>query len=475
MVLGGILLWPLLVAFPINGGDAQWVAQSSRSLVACARDGVWSNCPGTYQFGWLQHIPGIFLAWKGLSDDSVVFSLTLINFFAFVWLVIKVCRTFGIGTELCWLLLAAIILGPLYAFSVYSFSELLTGVLLGAFAISIFKNQSFAQTLVLTFVITSSRETAASLTIPIALAIYVVIEPQAKLIAKKMLLITSTSLIGLVSVFFFNYWKYGSISNQIYTDPIRRVPGIELKIKNFLAIWVSPSGGVLPFWFIGGLLVLVVPIVILVHWRKNVRQSIAAMILLSFLVIQTGLLSTWFAPFGWVTWGPRLIIPVVTGTLIVEFLLFGSEIQRLINRLRFRFVAVIAILLTGFLAGISNLGFVLDRSATLAWFTPPLLPSCPQTANIEIDPNYYWSCALNFAPWQLGRTVWDMGLHQVSQNWAIVYGCFTVALFGGVFYCGYERRSATMTEPPAIDGIFESSTSSGLTNLGNSGNGTPTA
>lgn len=475
LILGVILMWPLAVAFPINGGDALWVAQSSRALVACAREDIWTRCPGTYQFGWIQHIPGIFLAWKGLGDDQIVFILTLINFIAFAWLVIKVCRTFGTSNENTWLLLSVILLGPLYAFSVYSFSEMLTGVLLAAFALAIFQKRSTVLVVFITLIICSSRETAASTTIPVALAILIVTEPNTREILKKMVVVTAASVTGLVSVLLFNYWKYGSISNAHYTDPIRRVPGLELKVKNFFAIWVSPSGGVLPFWLLGGLLVITIPILVLMRWRKDVRRAVAAMGLLVFLGLQTALLASWYAPFGWVTWGPRLILPIVVGTLVVEFLLFGGVIQQIINQLRYRFFSVTVIGLLTFTSAVANLGFILNRAATIAWFTPPLLPSCPQTANIEIDPNYYWSCALNFAPWQLGRTVWDMGLHQVTSNWAILYALFVALLFCGVFYCGYERRSATTTEPPAIDGILESKRSIGLMSRGNSGNGTPTA
>ena len=475
LVFGVILLWPLAVAFPINGGDALWVAQSSRALVACAREDVWSKCPGTYQFGWIQHIPGIFLAWKGLSDDSIVLILTLINFVSFVWLIVKVCKVFGTITEINWAILSVLLLGPLYAFSVYSFSEMLTGVLLAAFAFSIFEKRSLLLISTLTLIICSSRETAVSLTIPIALAILLIVEKDVRQIVRKILIILSISVAGLVSVFLFNYWKYGSISNAHYTDPIRRVPGVELKAKNFFAIWISPSGGVLPFWSLGGLLVVSIPIFVLLKKRTDIRQKLAASILLLFLIMQTGLLASWYAPFGWVTWGPRLILPIVMGTLIVEFLLFSIDIQRIIDWFRYRFIAVMALGLVTFTSAVSNLGFILDRSATLAWFTPPLLPSCPQTANIEIDPNYYWSCALNFAPWQLGRTVWDMGLHQVTQNWALVYGVFVLLLFLGVFYSGYERRSAIITEPPAIDGTFENKRSMGLISRGSSGNGTPTA
>lgn len=78
--LVGVLVFPLVMAFPINGGDATWVSQSARALVQCARDDVWKSCPGTFQFGWLQHAPAMFLVWKGFGDEAVVAVLTGLNF-----------------------------------------------------------------------------------------------------------------------------------------------------------------------------------------------------------------------------------------------------------------------------------------------------------------------------------------------------------------------------------------------------------
>ena len=474
-VLGLVLCWPLLVAFPINGGDALWVAQSSRALVACARNDVWSSCPGTFQFGWLQHAPAIFLAWKGLSDDVIVFILTLINLLAFCWLIFSVIKRFKLQFGLTWLLLGSLIFGPLYSFSVYSFSEMLTFVLLAAFVMKVFDRGSLFSILLLTFIISSSRETAFTVVLPLAICILVLTEKNLRKLIKSTLQIGTASLAGLVAVFFFNVWKYGSITNDHYADPIRRVPGVALKARNFVAIWISPSGGVLPFWFLGGLVALAVPITALFLWRTNRTRAIAAGILLLSLLFQTALLSAWYAPFGWVTWGPRLILPVVGSTLVASFVLFPEIVQRVIEYVRYKYILLLTLSAITYLSSVANLGFILDRNATLAWFTPPMLPGCPVIANIEIDQAYYWKCALEFVPWQLGRTLWDMGLHQLTQGWAVLFGVFVLLILVGVFSDDQLRRSAMMTEPPASDGIFEMRTSKGRTTAGNSGNGTPTA
>ena len=459
--LSASLAWPLAVAFPINGGDALWVAQSSRALVQCARDQVWNSCPGTYQFGWLQHIPGIVLAWKGMDDNSIVTVLTLINLMAFGWLVMKITRLRSSSPSIRALLLMIVLIGPLYAFSVYSFSEMLMTCLIVGLVFNLLERRSLIQLFVVTLLISSSRETSILMIAPVALAVLVSQGDMIRQEMKRILCLMSASALGLASVLWFNYWKYGSLSNDHYTDPIRRVPGTVLKAKNFLAVWVSPSGGVLPFWVIGGLVAIGLPFVAVLRWKKDKRLAIVGALLLTALVLQTGLLSAWYAPFGWVTWGPRLIMPAVGAVAIAAVLLMPTLVRDVVTWLRYRLIMVGVLTIAIFLSGVSNLGFILNRAATLNWFTPPLPPLCPVTANVEIDRNFYFDCALDFAPWQLGRTVWDAGLHQVSQGWGAIFGSLVLLLVSVVLYGSQEVLSAATTSPPAIDDRRESTLSKG--------------
>jgi hypothetical protein len=372
-----------------------------------------------------------------------------------------------------WLLLAVIGFGPLYAFSVYSFSESLTFVLTAALVLSISQGRNFFIPMILVFILSSSRETAFLSILPIAVSVLLISEYKFSSLFKKAAWIVFSSLSGLVTVFLFNIWKYGSWSNDVYADPIRRVPGVLLKLKNFLAIWISPSGGVLPFWFIGGLLALVIPVVAISHYRREIRKVVSALLLLATLLSQTVLLAIWFAPFGWVTWGPRLILPTVATVVFTSFILFPEVVQHNIEFMRSRIGLLILVFVLTFGSGVSNLGFILDRDATLSWFTPPLLPSCLETANIEINPDYYWSCALDFAPWQLGRTLWDSGLHQVTQGWAMIYLVLMLLVTVNIFSKRYSTLSATITSPPAIEENLDNDLSSERMTTGSSGKGTP--
>ena len=218
-----------------------------------------------------------------------------------------------------------------------------------------------------------------------------------------------------------------------------------------------------------------VPVVSIWFWRSDSRRAIAGSVLLVTLSFQTILLASWYAPFGWVTWGPRLILPIVGATLITCFVLYESIIQQIMDFIRYKFVFISILLIGVFLSGVSNVGFIMNRSATMAWFTPPFGPYCKEIPNVEIDSHYYFLCALDFMPWQLGRTLWDSGFHQVTHGWGLLYFLLEIVLLGGTLYGGYGRRSATITDPPAIEGIFASNLSTPRNTSGNSGKGTPTA
>ena len=229
----------------------------------------------------------------------------------------------------------------------------------------------------------------------------------------------------------------------------------------------------MPFWFLGGLLALIIPVLAMSHYRRDLKRFISAMLLIVVLLIQTVLLAMWFAPFGWVTWGPRLILPTIATVVFSSFIFFPEVIQNTIESMRRRMGLVILVFVLTFGSGISNLGFILDRAVALSWFTPPLPPDCPEIANIETNPDYYWSCALDFAPWQLGRTLWDSGVHQVTEGWAIIYLVLMILFTLNIFSKNYSTLSATTTSPPAIEENLDNDLSSKRMTTGSSGKGTP--
>lgn len=97
--------------------------------------------------------------------------LTLINVFAFVLVVARIIRLSGIPRCIRALLGLMLLAGPLYAFSVYSFSEMLTTALLLELTIALLAKKPNWYIWVLTFLLASSRETAILMILPIAGAV----------------------------------------------------------------------------------------------------------------------------------------------------------------------------------------------------------------------------------------------------------------------------------------------------------------
>jgi hypothetical protein len=137
-----------------------------------------------------------------MDDNSIVFVLTLINFLAFAWLMLVVIKRFEIKNESTWLLLSALLLGPMYAFSVYSFSEMLTFVLLSLFVIKLADGKSMYSIAFLAFVISSSRETVFTIVVALAVCVLVVRETRLHIAVRKLLAIGVSSCAGLSAVFY---------------------------------------------------------------------------------------------------------------------------------------------------------------------------------------------------------------------------------------------------------------------------------
>lgn len=435
-LLTTLVAWPALNAFPINGGDALWVSQSARALVGCARNGEWSGCPGTYQFGLIQHAPAFFLAWRGLGDEAIVFVLTLLNLIAFVWVVVRGVKFFLKRDLTPWPFLLLVLVGPLFVYSVYSFSEMLVTVTLLALVMFMLDKRAHIPVALLSFLAASSREAGITLVLPIVFVLVVILGGSKREMLRRGIAPAVGAILGLASVLLFNLWKFGTMSNPHYADPIRRVPGIGLKAKNFLAVWISPSGGVLPVWVVAAVVSIGLPVLFLVRHRSRRSTGAITLLLMLVLVTQTALLSSWYAPFGWVAWGPRLIMPTVAVVAFLNLVLFAPEIQSMVEFLKIRVLSTVVMVMIVAYTSMSNLGFLLDRNSVLNWFTPPgplLLPGCVAPANIEVDRQNYFDCALDFTPWQLGRTLWDVGIHQVGRGWGALWILHVGVMFAGLF------------------------------------------
>lgn len=111
---------------------------------------------------------------------------------------------------------------------------------------------------------------------------------------------------------FYNYFKYESLTPLAYIHEASVSSPTKIKSLEFLiASLLSPNGGILIFWFSSFFVSY-----LMFHTK---RQYFSHLTLLTSCFLFSGTvigLSLWWAPFGWDSWGNRLIVPTMLGILI---------------------------------------------------------------------------------------------------------------------------------------------------------------
>lgn len=242
----------------------------------------------------------------------------------------------------------------------------------------------------------------------------------------------------------FNVWRYGSLGNAVYDNPIFRTPGLWLKLKAFAALWVSPGGGALVYWFLGAVLVIAVPLLAVLS--RDRRRRAAGSLLLLGIAAQTALLSAWWSPFGWYAWGPRLLLPTLAMGLVAVVAVFQHELSLVSRMLRKHVWGLAAVAALSLLSAAANLGFLADPGATLAWFYTPHTSACHRFPDFMTERAHYYDCVHGLMTWRPIGSLWTTGLSHVwSGGGLVLMGCVGVALSACL---DFSRPSLVESEEP---------------------------
>jgi hypothetical protein len=142
----------------------------------------------------------------------------------------------------------------------------------------------------------------------------------------------------------FNIVRFGSVLNTNYLHADFRTPGIARTLEYALALLVSPSGGVFVFWLSASVVVLAACLVPFVSRsrRLDVRP---ALVLIAISIGLTLGLASWWTPFGWSGYGPRLSLPWILPLVLMSLVAYGDSLGELARRLlapSWRLLAVFA-------------------------------------------------------------------------------------------------------------------------------------
>jgi hypothetical protein len=177
----------------------------------------------------------------------------------------------------------------------------------------------------------------------------------------------------------FNFYRFGVFYNALYLNPILLVTDPGIRLSYFLGLWLSPAGGLLFFW----------PSLVLLLVFALRRATLPVWGLVVFLGAMTVGLSKWFAPFGWVAWGPRLLLPWLPAVLVL-FLIAVPDLSKTIGRTLFssRRRSIVSSLLL-LVISFPQFAFLYAGEYVKGILVGP--PGC-ETANILTDVAHYYRC-----------------------------------------------------------------------------------
>jgi hypothetical protein len=346
-----LYVWAVLRYFlpPWLEADTKWLIAGTRVALDCASQGHWSGCYDAGHFPLLQRIPVILMIGLAnlevvrpaaqravqlahqlcgllpcpasdrhlFTNDLMACCLVLLNLstvvLAFALARRSLERRSTLGT---WGFAAVLLFGPFLWYARSSFGEALAGSVSLILMIACLEGWGGASVFALAFLAGLSKETAFPFLLMggfLAFAIRRDIRPiwRSAGFAQLALGVAASLVLNLC----FNFFRYGTWTNQVYLNPIYLVPDLTTQASFFLALLFSPNGGLLFFWPIAVCL-LAYP---LVQSRSSVWLVPACWVLLFGVALG---LSRWYSPFGFICWGPRLLVPWIP---VLTFLALAAE------------------------------------------------------------------------------------------------------------------------------------------------------
>jgi hypothetical protein len=133
----------------------------------------------------------------------------------------------------------------------------------------------------------------------------------------------------------FNVLRFGSVGNTNYLRPEFRTPLGRIS-ELTVGLIVAPNGGILVFWASATVMMAAMVILPFVRRGAGSEARFDRKVALALAAIVLGLtfgLATWYSPFGWVAWGPRLSLPWVLPLVLLGLAAFGKPLGVLTGRL----------------------------------------------------------------------------------------------------------------------------------------------
>jgi hypothetical protein len=173
----------------------------------------------------------------------------------------------------------------------------------------------------------------------------------------------------------FNVVRFGSILNKNYMEAPLHTPTVGRVLDYFAALFVSPSGMVL-VWPAASVLLLLACLVPLTPRGRHLAL-LPALVLIGVIGGVTLGFASWWSPFGWSGYGPRLSLPWVLPLVLLAMVAYGELLGRLALRALMPIWGLLAVFAVTFLLALPHVGQMWDQTAKAGFFEQAEPPCGP--------------------------------------------------------------------------------------------------
>jgi hypothetical protein len=374
VAVGGALVF-LVVAWlakPWVVGDTSYVLDGSNAFLTCLSNHDLSGCGYTGKLNdaglmtpvgdWplLQHLPD--LAAIGLGADRHATRSRILEVLGVAGVVLGVLAAWLALTRTrqrawFWAFMLALLSSPLLWYARTTFGEALAAGLLVCFVAATVVPAHPVFVAVASAAAAWTKETTYPFLVALGvLGLFVAARRTGVRVRGQLIGLGVGLLLAIVAASLFNVVRYGKVVSPNFYEAQLHTPGIARKLEYTLAVFVSPSGGMLFFWPVATALVLA-GVIVGLRSRERLNLAAAAVVLLVIAGLTVGFAS-WWTPFGWAAYGNRLAVPWGLPLALLALVVWGDALRPHVARLlapAWRLALVFAIVLAFTLPSIGTM------------------------------------------------------------------------------------------------------------------------
>jgi hypothetical protein len=369
------------LSLPFGTGDTAELVLSAQTFRECINSGQFQECSGMQVFGLTPHIISFALLTVFNDINSTINAWALLNFLLYIKM-LDIIRNKYKGNN--YVLLSTLIFSPLTAYAIYSFTEMSFIVLSFLLLINL-KKQNYVWAFILGLIVSAFKEISLLTVLPLSIAI---IYSNKKKLRLKDYSVLGAQIIGFLALYLFNFYKYQSFFDSGYGS----IPVVDLRMQfsNFLGVWLSPSGGIVGYFWISLLILLYLNLKVML---KQESSKLPILFVLGSIFANWIVLTNWYSPYGWWAWGPRLFMPV----LVLAFLTVLISQDKV--EVPHKYLAKTIFALFTVISAFSLVGFLIDNDAFRIWVDSTILQTtaCPELIRYELNREAYITCFIEMS------------------------------------------------------------------------------